>query len=136
MESRETLEVLIVEPYDDLRYVFALLVETMGHSVKTASNVTEALEIVRESALNIVFAELGLAAGGSFELVKQLRFHSRDDDLALVAVTGDDKWSTEAAALSAGFDYLLTKPVTVELVSAVLQEVGHIRGIRRAHRYH
>src|SRR4051812_44957115 len=117
------LRILLVEPDDDLRCVFPVLLELMGHTVEAASNAAEALERVSTFAPDVVLTELVLEGAGGLELAAQLRRLPSARDAALVAITSHVKSNSETIALEAGFDYFLAKPVTVEQVAVVLRSL-------------
>lgn len=128
MNLKIALRVLLVDPNDDFRYVFALLLELMGYVVETASNGAEALDRVKMFLPDVVLTELDLEKIGGLELARQLRLLTLAKDVTLVAIASCVMPDTETIALKGGFDYFLAKPVTGEQVVTVLQLVANQKG--------
>lgn len=119
--------ILLVEPHEDFREVFATLLRLVGYEVETANDVSEALAIVNTFAPNVVVTELRLPDRGGIELARKLRLLPFGNDLILVALCSYVQANSEAEALEAGFDCFLPKPVPVERIVAVLQSLAQTK---------
>lgn len=121
------MKVLLVEPDDDFREVFAILLEMLGYTVTTASCATAALAKITKSVPDAVLTEIHMDDG--IELAAQIRAMPLAQDAALVALTGFIKASSEQNTLKLGFDYFLPKPIATHPIVAVLDAVAKIKGI-------
>lgn len=119
--------ILLVEPHDDFREVFATLLGLVGYEFKTAGDVNEALVTVKTFAPDVVITELRLADNGGLELARKLRLLSFGNDLILVALCSYVQANSEPEALEAGFDCFLAKPLPVERIVAVLQSLAETK---------
>lgn len=128
MHSKIALRVLIVEPNDDFRYVFALLLELMGYMVETVGNAAEAINRVKKSAPDVVLTELNLGDVEGLDLASQLRLLPSAKDITLFATASYIHPNIEAIALKGGFEYFLAKPITGEQIANVLQLIGNRKG--------
>lgn len=128
MHSKIALRVLIVEPNDDFRYVFALLLELMGYTVETVGNAAEAIDRVKTSAPDVVLTELNLGDVEGLNLASQLRLLPSAKNITLVATASYIHPNIEAIAFKGGFDYFLAKPITGEQIANVLQLIGNRKG--------
>lgn len=131
MNLKIALRVLLVEPNDDLRYVFTLLLKLMGHVVEIAGNADEALERAKLFVPDVVLTELDLEKVGGLELARQLRLLTLAKDVTLVAIAACVKPDSETIALKGGFDYFLAKPATGEQVATILQLVANRKGVKQ-----
>lgn len=112
--------VLIVDDNTDAAESLAQLVRSWGHEVATAHNGPEALALSERFDADIAFLDIGLPGMNGHELAHRLRAKDRDRPLYLVAMTGYGRNEDRAAALEAGFDVHLVKPVTIETLQALL----------------
>jgi CheY-like chemotaxis protein len=119
--------ILLVEPHDDFREVFATLLGLVGYEVKTAGDVNEALATVKTFVPDVVITELRLADNGGLELARKLRLLSFGNDLILVALCSYVQPHSEAEALQVGFHCFLAKPVSVERIVTVLQSLAETK---------
>jgi CheY-like chemotaxis protein len=71
---------------------------------------------------DLVLLDLGMAGMDGYEVARRMRAIAPESDLMLVAITGRGDDEAQRAALAAGFDRHLVKPVTADCVAALLQE--------------
>jgi CheY-like chemotaxis protein len=112
--------ILIVDDTRSAGYVLGRLLETMGQQVCTATDATEALEIVRRECPDLVISDIGMPNIDGYELARRLRKEPESERLILVALTGYGQETDKQRAKAAGFDYHLVKPVSLETLQALL----------------
>jgi signal transduction histidine kinase/CheY-like chemotaxis protein len=112
--------VVIVEDQPDGRESLQGLLELDGHAVRAAASGPDGLALIRDERPDVAFIDVGLPGFDGYELVRRLRMHSPDGLPRLVALTGYGQASDRRAALEAGFDAHLTKPVTPEALAREL----------------
>lgn len=116
--SGETCRVLVVEGDFDSAEFLCLMIEDAGHECRVALNAVEARTIVEDFAPDVALVDIGLPGETGFDLVQSLK---RDfDQCRFVAVTGYVGSELPKQSLEAGFEAHLTKPVSMELLLAVL----------------
>jgi len=102
--------ILIVDDHDDTRELFAELLAFDGFSVLSAATGGDALALVREHQPCLVLLDLGLPDIAGLELVLRLRAEPNTATVPIYALSGFT--NLRSAALAAGIDGFLVKPVT------------------------
>lgn len=113
--------VLVVEDNRDSADSLALLLRMMGHTVRTAYDGPEALEVAREFRPEVVLLDIGLPNLGGLEVARRLR---EDPDLkgsVLAALSGYGGEDDLRRSRQAGFDAHLVKPCELEQLQALLR---------------
>jgi signal transduction histidine kinase/ActR/RegA family two-component response regulator len=119
-ETVEPSQILIVDDSDDARFALATLLEMDGHQIKTADSGESALSLFETWRPDLALVDLGMPGMDGLELAQRLRAHPFRTALKLVALTGRVSEQEQQAALDAGFDAHLAKPVDMEQVRAML----------------
>jgi DNA-binding response OmpR family regulator len=110
--------VLVIEDDDRIRLALLLALEDEGYAVRGAATAEEGLRIQRREPADNVLVDLMLPGLDGFECIRQLR---RDDDVPIVVVSARDDTHDIVAALEAGADDYVVKPVAVKELSARLR---------------
>jgi signal transduction histidine kinase/ActR/RegA family two-component response regulator len=106
--------VLVVEDNTDVREALRWLLESEGHSVRTARNWREAIELTRESRPDVALVDIGLPEVDGYDLARRLRALPGGASIRLVALTGYGRPEDRRRAQDAGFEVHLVKPVEPE----------------------
>ncbi|MEW2331715.1 response regulator transcription factor [Micromonospora chersina] len=110
--------VLVIEDDDRIRLALLLALEEEGYAAYGAATAEEGLRRQRESPADHVLVDLMLPGLDGFECIRQLR---RDDDVPIVVVSARDDTHDIVAALEAGADDYVVKPVAIKELSARLR---------------
>jgi CheY-like chemotaxis protein len=112
--------ILIVDDNRDAADSMALLVETAGHSARTAYDGHQALDLASAFAPDVLLLDLGVPGLNGFEIARRIRRQPWGRKVALIAVTGWGQEQDRRRTKEAGFDAHLIKPVgTADLLSAL-----------------
>lgn len=114
------LNILLVEDHDSTRQVMLKLLKVLGHSIIAAENMQSALAQADQKQFDLVISDIGLPDGSGNDLMVKLR--SRQDVVG-IALSGYGMEEDKQRSLSAGFIAHLTKPVSLDQLQAVLNDV-------------
>jgi signal transduction histidine kinase/ActR/RegA family two-component response regulator len=111
---------LLVDDNPDALEALGMLLELDGHVVRTAASGADALEVTREFVPEVALVDIGMPGIDGFQLAHMLRARAEFDSTLLVALTGYGSESDKSRALAAGFDFHLTKPLSLDKFRDVL----------------
>ena len=112
--------VLIVDDNDDAALSLATLLDIDGHEARTAPNGKKALEIVSDLWPDVVLIDIGLPDMSGYDLARLSRATVGKANVLLIALTGRNQADDRRAALDAGFEHFMTKPVNYEALLGLL----------------
>jgi two-component system CheB/CheR fusion protein len=113
--------VVVIEDNRDGAEMLSLLLEHAGYEVHTAEDGKAGVELIERVAPDVALVDIGLPVMDGFEVARWVRANQRHQDLYLLALTGYGQAGDRAAALEAGFDEHLVKPVDAEMLRQVMQ---------------
>jgi signal transduction histidine kinase len=120
---RTARRVLIADDNRDNADSLAMLLGMDGHQVRIGYSGEQALQIAKEFEPEIALLDIGMPGLSGYDVARRLRSMSMARRPTLVAVTGWGQETDKRAAAAAGFDRHLTKPVSPDSISALLQEL-------------
>jgi two-component system CheB/CheR fusion protein len=103
--------VLIVEDDADAREGLRLLLTFAGHEIETAEDASSGLEKLRTFQPDVALIDIGLPGIDGYALARMARQTPETRGAYLIALTGYGQAEDRQAALAAGFDAHMTKPV-------------------------
>lgn len=120
--------ILVVDDARDAAYLLGKLLETMGQTVHTANSGATAVRIAGSIRPDVVISDIGMPEMNGYELARLIRLDPAVKGTTLVALTGYGQETDKESAHEAGFDFHLTKPVSLEalhgLLSTLQKSVG------------
>ncbi|MCD2518528.1 ATP-binding protein [Massilia sp. G4R7] len=119
------LRVLVVDDNLDAAHTLNLYLAAAGHRVEIAYNGHDALKLAAVFAPQVCLLDIGLPDMDGNELARRLRREPATANAMLVAATGYGRQQDREAAIEAGFDHYMVKPVnTVQLGELLAQAAG------------
>src|SRR5207253_7798746 len=103
--------IFIVDDDPQTLEVFSSLLEDAGYQVDKAEHALAAVAAVVRSAPDLILADIRMPIVDGKELVQELKSHTDSRGIPVVSVTGYDSPGNREAALAAGYDEYLTKPI-------------------------
>jgi CheY-like chemotaxis protein len=103
--------ILIVDDDPQVLEIFSALLEQVGYRVESAENALAAVAAVVQSPPDLILADIRMPIVGGMSLVRELKAHVDSRHIPVVAFTGYDSPEMRDAALKAGYDDFLPKPV-------------------------
>jgi two-component system, cell cycle response regulator DivK len=105
------LTVLIVEDFEDTRYLMRLELERRGFRVLEATNGEEAVALDAREQPDIVLMDIGLPVMDGIEATHRIRAQADKRNVLIVALTAHHETEYRANALAVGCDAYVTKPI-------------------------
>jgi CheY-like chemotaxis protein len=127
--------ILVVEDYDDVREILRVLLESECFRVLEAASGTEALEVLEEEHADVILMDLALPGFDGLEAIRRIRTIDTFQNIPIVVLTAYNRPSTCEAALRAGGDYFMTKPIDFDELVGLLKKIlsdGKTRSSKRA----
>ncbi|MES2972109.1 MAG: PAS domain-containing protein [Pseudomonadota bacterium] len=121
------LDVLLVDDDEYNLLIVRRFLPSPPLRVQTAINGRIALEMATAQWPDVIFMDLDMPVMGGMEAVGLMRAHEQATGCKrcrIMALSSHDDAETQAAAIAAGFDLYLTKPVTRQAIHAALDEFG------------
>jgi signal transduction histidine kinase/ActR/RegA family two-component response regulator len=112
--------VLVIEDDDDTRTVLAFMLQSEGAQVAAAGSGRDGVDTAERLRPQVVLCDVGLPDIDGLEVARRLR---RNPELArtrLIALTGYGQAEDVRAAIEAGFDAHVTKPINLDQLMALL----------------
>lgn len=111
-------KILVSEDEDEVRQVLHDLLSDEGHTAVMCGDGKAALVHLEEEAFDLVFTDLAMPGVTGWDVAKLAKH--RHPDTPVVMITGWGDRITPDEARQKGVDFLVTKPFTLEEVTAVL----------------
>ncbi|RFU44485.1 ATP-binding protein [Paraburkholderia sp. DHOC27] len=123
--------VLLVDDNPDALQALGVLLGLDGHEVSTADSGREAVSVMSERPPEVAIVDLGMPDMDGFDVARAIREKPELNGILLVALSGYASESDKSRALAAGFDYHLTKPLSLDKLQYILanRSDGRLRGI-------
>ena len=116
------LPVLLVDDYEDSRLMLRRLLEMNGYDVREAANGKEAVEMARHNCPDLILMDLNMPEMDGLSAAKQIReCKGLCERVPIVAITAHEVYGMKEAAIEAGFDAYVTKPIDFDHLERVLQ---------------
>jgi two-component system, cell cycle response regulator DivK len=117
------LTVLVVDDIADSRFVLSKLMLSSDYRVVEAADGAGAIEAARRERPDLVLLDLNLPVMDGLEVARRLRELPHMRNVPIVAVTAYDYYGIREAALEAGCDEYLAKPLDFELLARVVDRM-------------
>lgn len=119
-DLHRALRILIIDDNADTATSLAMLLELDGHDTKTASDGVTGISLLDEFAPEAVILDIELPGLDGYEVAARIRERATGSHITLIALTGWAQSQDKENALSAGFDFHLTKPVDYDQLIKIL----------------
>jgi CheY-like chemotaxis protein len=115
------LRVLVVDDNVDAAQSLALLLDVLGHEAQVAHDGREALRLARVAPPDLVLLDIGLPGMDGYETCRALR--AAGLRARIIAFTGYGGDVDRRRSSDAGFDAHLSKPLEVDKLRSLLDEL-------------
>lgn len=123
VHSLQGLDVLIVEDSPDTLLLLSTLFRREGATVTTAGSAAEALQSAVTKRPNLIVSDIGMPEVDGYELLEQLRLQPGLADVPAIAISGYASEEDRERALEVGYLALVPKPVDIDTLFTLIQEI-------------
>ncbi|MDQ6859974.1 MAG: response regulator, partial [Verrucomicrobiota bacterium] len=118
--ERKSLRILLVEDHEDTNRSLTQLLRRRGYDVRPAHNIARAVEVAAEHQFDVLVSDIGLPDGSGVDLMQKL---SANGPIFGIALTGFGMEEDIRRSHDGGFDHHLIKPVDLNRLDAIIQQV-------------
>ena len=125
MTQQRTAEpvVLVVEDFEDNRFMMRRLLEMSGYRVVEAVNGEQAVEAAVSEKPDLILMDLSLPKLDGLAATRRIRKQDGLSRTPIVAVSAHDTTDFHADALAAGCNEYVTKPIDFDQLEALLKRL-------------
>ncbi len=126
--KREKKLFLLVEDFEDSRFMMRRLLEMAGYAVIEASDGEQAVELAIRERPELILMDLSLPKLDGLAATRLIRQSKAVRNTPIVAISAHDSPESRTEALAAGCDEYVTKPVDFDQLGEVLKHflsTGH-----------
>jgi two-component system cell cycle response regulator DivK len=121
--KRDNQLILVVEDFEDSRFMMRRLLEMAGYSVVEASDGEQAVELAVQERPALILMDLSLPKLDGLAATRQIRQHRGVSKIPIVAVSAHDSDESRSEALEAGCDEYVTKPIDFDQLDRLLKRL-------------
>lgn len=118
MKQKETF--LVVEDFEDSRFMMRRLLEMAGHNVIEATDGEQAVKLASQEHPDLILMDLSLPKLDGLAATRRIREERDLKDIPIVAVSAHDGTESREAALQAGCNEYVTKPIDFDQLSSLI----------------
>ncbi|MFL6207397.1 MAG: response regulator [Pyrinomonadaceae bacterium] len=122
-ENGAAKTVLVVEDFEDNRFMMRRLLEMGGYRVIEAINGQEAVTMAAREQPHLILMDLSLPQIDGLAATRQIRQLDGMAHTPIVAISAHDTSDFRADALAAGCNEYMTKPVDFDRLESLLQQL-------------
>jgi CheY-like chemotaxis protein len=112
---------LVVEDFEDSRFMMRRLLEMAGYNVLEASDGEQAVKMAVDSRPALILMDLSLPKLDGLAATRQIRQKKGLKRVPILAVSAHDSPESRTEALEAGCNEYVTKPIDFDQLHALLQ---------------
>ncbi len=123
MMSRDHSTVLVVEDFEDNRFLMRRLLEMSGYNVLEATNGEQAVNVAIKERPDLVLMDLSLPLLDGLAATRRIRMCDGMNNIPIVAVSAHDTTDFHSEALAAGCNDYVTKPIDFDQLESVISRL-------------
>jgi two-component system cell cycle response regulator DivK len=113
--------VLVVDDYDEVRYLTKKAVESFGYKVVEAASGAEAVRVAQAASPDLILMDLSMPNMDGFATIHHLRRLLGLRDVPVIALSAHTAREVREDALAAGCRDFITKPVLIDKLKSVIE---------------
>lgn len=119
--KREKKLFLLVEDFEDSRFMMRRLLEMAGYAVIEASDGEQAVALAISEQPELILMDLSLPKLDGLAATRQIRQYKEARNTPIVAISAHDSPESRTEALAAGCNEYVTKPIDFDQLGEVLK---------------
>ncbi|MCU1338095.1 MAG: hypothetical protein JWO19_3676 [Bryobacterales bacterium] len=125
--SGSKIRILLVEDSEDILFLLKMELESLGHSVTTATNGKLGMEAARTHPADLIISDVKMPLVDGYEFIRAIRSVPELSATPAIALTGFGAKADVERALAAGFDACISKPAEPGEIAALIRRLTEIR---------
>jgi CheY-like chemotaxis protein len=122
------MNILLIEDNPtDLKLLSAVM-QSSGHTVMEKGSAEQAIEAIKARKPEVILLDLKLPGVYGLELARRLKADPETRNIPVIAITASAEVFSEQAALAAGCDAYIVKPVNTRRLNDQLLSAAHKSG--------
>ena len=117
---KQKTSILLVEDFDDVRFVLKQLLELRGYHVVEAVDGQQAVEVALHERPSLILMDLSLPVLDGLSATRQIREHAELRDVPIVAISTFHTKQHRADVLAAGCNKYLSKPIDFDKLETLI----------------
>lgn len=122
-DSLAGLRILLVDDMEDMLQVFKTLLETTGATVFDATSALQGLDVLGREEVDLLISDISMPDVDGYELLRRVHALPGYANLPAIAISGMRRDTDIARARAAGFSAHLGKPVSVDRLNAIINDL-------------
>ena len=122
-QALRDLQILVVDDESEARSMVATMLQLHGARTLSAASSAQALRILEQQKVDLLLSDIGMPEENGLQLIQKVRRAGEGSTLPAIALTAYVSHQDRDAALRAGFDSHLAKPILPDAL------VGEIRRV-------
>lgn len=124
MTKDKKIKILIVDDHPAMLTMLKQILKQLGFGiVHEAETAEQALAMLGQEDINMVFTDLGLPAMSGIEFIQHIRKNKATKGLPVIVLSGTSEQETVVEALNAGADNFIVKPCSAQIIKEKLVQV-------------
>lgn len=123
--NEEKTKVLIVEDQDVNLMILKTIVTKLGYETLTAKNGQEAVDILKDTIVDLILMDCQMPVMDGFEATKNIRLlTNHNKDVPIIAITANSETDAEERCINAGMNCYQKKPINKSQLVANFKKFG------------
>ncbi len=116
-------KILVADDDQDSAESLGMLLQLMGHEVRTAQNGLTAIDLAGDFRPHLIVLDIGMPGLDGYEVCRRIRQHEWGQVMVIAALTGWARDEDKDRSQEAGFNHYLVKPVDPKALEALIAAV-------------
>ncbi len=117
------LDVLIVEDSPDTLALLSTIFTNEGANVIAASSANDALNAVASNKPGLIISDIGMPGTDGYQFLEEIRRLPKMSQIPAIAISGYASQDDRQRALKVGYAALIAKPIDVDALFALIQDL-------------